>query len=50
MWTAIAPNEKFYAQRFAPGQTIDALIDEAYAKNDDPSRSRMCSHPTPMPA
>jgi hypothetical protein len=35
-WTAIAPNEKFYAQRPAPGQTIDALIDEAYAKNDDP--------------
>ena len=35
-WTAIAPNERFYAQRPAPGPTIDALIDEAYAKSDDP--------------
>jgi hypothetical protein len=34
-WTAIAPNEKFYAQRPAPGQTVDAIIDDAYAKKDD---------------
>jgi hypothetical protein len=34
-WTAIAPNEKFYAQRPAAGQTVDAIIDDAYAKKDD---------------
>ena len=34
-WTAIAPNEKFYSQRELPGQTIDAMIEEAYAKQDD---------------
>ena len=35
-WTAVAPNEKFYAQRPAAGQTVDAIIEpHAYAKKDD---------------
>ena len=34
-WTAIAPNEKLYAQRPAVGQTIDAIIDDAYANKED---------------
>ena len=34
-WTAVAPNEKFYSQRELAGQTIDAMIEEAYAKQDD---------------
>jgi hypothetical protein len=34
-WTAIAPNEKFYAQRPAAGQTVDAIIDDAYANKED---------------
>jgi hypothetical protein len=34
-WTAIAPNEKFYSQREVAGHTVDAMIEEAYEKQDD---------------
>jgi hypothetical protein len=34
-WTAIAQKDKFYSQRELPGQTIDAMLEETYAKQDD---------------